>query len=67
MIYFAFFVMLRIAIGSKYNTNRCIVLKLKVNFIEFTIDAGIHHINNIIFHTWKNDLSLRITKSGIVL
>ena len=57
----------RISVRCKYNTDSCIVLKLQINRVKFSIDTCFHDINDIIFHTWKNDLCLRISKTGIVL
>ena len=63
----SFFIRNRITVTGQNNADCSVIFKLQINLIQCTIDAGFHHVNNIIFHTWKDNLCLRITKSGIVL
>ena len=57
----------RITVGCKHHTYRRIVFKLKVDRIQLSIDACLHHINDVILHAWEHHLCLRITKTRIVL
>ena len=61
-----FFVFYRISITCKNNTNRCIVLKFQIDLIKFAVYTGFHYFNDIILHTRKNNLCLRIPKSCII-
>ena len=63
----AFVIFYRISVTCKHDTHCCIVFELKVDLIQCSINAGFHDFNNIILHSWKYDLSLRISKSGIIL
>ena len=62
----SFFISDRITVRCKYHTDCCIVFKLKIYLIQCSVDTGFDHIDQIIFHTRKNNLCLRISESGIV-
>ena len=39
----------------------------QINLIQLAVNTCIDHVNDVIFHTWKNNLGLRISKTCIVL
>ena len=47
-------------------TDCRIVLKLQVNLVQGSVHAGLHHLNDVVLHTRKHYLRLRIAKSCVV-
>ena len=62
----SFFVFYRIALTCQNHTYCCIVFKLQIYLIKSTINAGFHHLNDIIFHSGQYHLGFRISESGII-
>ena len=62
----AFLISHRISVRSKNNTYRCFIFKFQLQCVQFSIHTCFHNINDIILHSWKNHLSLRVTETGIV-
>ena len=62
----AFLVTYRISFGCEYDTDCCIVFKLKINLIQCSVDTCFHNFKNIILHTRKYNLSFRISKTSVV-
>ena len=60
------FIFYRISIACKNDAYCCVILEFQINLIQFSVYAGFHHLNDIILHTWKNNLCFRITKSCII-
>ena len=63
----AFVIFHRIAVGCEHHADRCVILKLKIDLIQCTVDAGFDHIDDIIFHTRQYNLRFRVAEAGIVL
>ena len=63
----SFFIFHRITVRSQYHADCCVILELQLNLVKGSVHTCLEDIYNIIFHTRKNDLGLRIAESCIVL
>ena len=63
----ALLVVFRISVRCKHNTDCRIILELQIDLIQLAVDAGVDHINDIVLHTRKNNLCLRIAETCVVL
>ena len=57
----------RIAVARENDRDAGIIHELQIDLIQCAVDAGLKDIHDIIFHSWQNDLCLRITEARIVL
>ena len=57
----------RISITCKNHTYCGIILEFQIDLIQGSVNACLHNLEDIILHTRKNNLCLRISESGIVL
>ena len=62
----AFLVRYRIAFARQYHTDSRIVLELQIYLIQCSIDTCFHHFDDIILHSRKYNLCLRVSESCIV-
>ena len=49
------------------NAHGRIIFKLKIDLIQSSVHTCFNNVQNIIFHTRKHNLSLRISEAGVVL
>ena len=61
----SFLIRFRIAFGSQYHTYRGVIFKLQIHLIQCSVNTCVYHIHNVIFHTAKHYLCLRISEACV--